>query len=415
MWIKGKASTEISIDYPHDSFQDPPLNEDYPHIHKPYYEYEVLILYRGGDKLKFQIEKSVLSSIVSTVSRAISSKTNMQILEGIYMEATEGQLILRATDTEISMEARHACFVQEPGSIVLNASLFGDIVRKLPNAMVHMESEGQKLSLICEQSEFEIMGQNPEEYPQLPELGGAEKIVVTGESLLKAFKETQFATSNDDMRMVLTGVLLDVKKEDITFVALDGYRMALSRIEGEQALERDLILPARSVSEISKLIDETKTLTLEIGNNHVLIQFDETKFFTKLLNGEFFRYNSLIRKEHDMSVVVDRKQLIDSLERASLMTGKERNGLVRLEIKDDQIEILSNSEVGKVHETIRAQKTGADLTIAFNARYLLEGIRVMDTEEISMGFTDAVNPCIITPLNGNDMLYLVLPVRLANL
>lgn len=137
----------------------------------------------------------------------------MQILEGIYMEATEDQLILRATDTEISMESRHACFVEEPGSIVLNASLFGDIVRKLPNAMVHIKSEGQKLSLVCEQSQFEIMGQNPEEYPQLPELGGDEKIVVTGEALLKAFKETQFATSNDDMRIVLTGVLLDVQPE----------------------------------------------------------------------------------------------------------------------------------------------------------------------------------------------------------
>ena len=363
--------------------------------------------------MKFQIEKSALASIVSTVSRAISAKTSMQILEGIYMEATEDQLILRATDTEISMESRHACFVEETGSIVLNASLFGDIVRKLPNAMVHIKSEGQKLSLVCEQSEFEIMGQNPEEYPQLPELGGDEKIVVTGESLLKAFKETQFATSNDDMRIVLTGVLLDVQPEGIIFVALDGYRMALSRIRGEQSVRRDLILPARGVSEIAKLIDETKTL--EIGNNHVLIQFDETKFFTKLLNGEFFRYNSLIRTEHDVKVTCDRKQMIDALERASLMTGKERNGLVRLEIKDDQIEILSNSEVGKVHETIRAQKTGADLTIAFNARYLLEGIRVMDTEEITMGFTDAVNPCIITPLNGNDMLYLVLPVRLANL
>ncbi|MDY3118302.1 MAG: DNA polymerase III subunit beta [Peptoniphilus sp.] len=365
--------------------------------------------------MKFQIEKSALTSIVSIVSRAISSKTNMQILEGVYMEATKDQLILRATDTEISMESRHACFVEEAGSIVLNASLFGDIVRKLPNSMVYIESDGQKLSLVCEQSEFEIMGQNPEEYPQLPELGGDEKVMVTGEALLKAFKETQFATSNDDMRIVLTGVLLDVRKEGITFVALDGYRMALSRIDGEQSLTRDLILPARSVSEISKLIDETKTLTLEIGNNHVLIQFDETKFFTKLLNGEFFRYDSLIRKEHDVTVAADRKQLMDALERASLMTGKERNGLVRLEIKDDRMEILSNSEVGKVHETVRAEKKGADLTIAFNARYLLEGIRVMDDETISMGFTDAINPCIITPGEGDEYLYLVLPVRLANL
>ncbi|MDD7363536.1 MAG: DNA polymerase III subunit beta [Peptoniphilus sp.] len=365
--------------------------------------------------MKFQIEKSTLSSIVSMVSRAISSKTNMEILEGIYMEAVDGELILRATDTEISMESRQACLVEEEGRIVLNASLFGNIVRKLPSAMVYIQSDGQKLSLKCEQAEFEIMGLNPEEYPQIPELGSSEKIVVTGESLLKSFKETQFATSNDDMRIVLTGVLLDVTNDDITFVALDGYRMAMSKIEGEQQIERALILPARSVSEISKLIDENKTLVIEIGNNHILIEFDGTKFFTKLLNGEFFQYNSLIRTQHDIEVVVDRKAFIAALERASLMTGKERNGLVKLNIHDDMLEILSNSEVGKVHETIEAKKTGEDLTIAFNARYLLEGVRVVDDEEIKMGFTDAVNPCIITPVEGDHYLYLVLPVRLANL
>lgn len=365
--------------------------------------------------MKIQIDKSALVSTVSMVLRAISSKTNMQILEGIYMEAKDGQLILRATDTEISMESRHACLVEEEGSIVLNASLFGDIVRKLPSTMVHMENEGQKLSLNCEQTNFEIMGQNPDEYPQLPELGGSEKIVVTGESLLKAFKETQFATSNDDMRIVLTGVLLDVKQDGITFVALDGYRMAMSKIKGEQEVVRDLILPARSVSEISKLIDENKTFVLEIGNNHILIQFDDTKFFTKLLNGEFFQYDSLVRKTHDMELLVERKPFISALERASLMTGKERNGLVKLDIHDDVIEILSNSEVGKVHETVKAEKIGKDLTIAFNARYLLEGIRVIEDDTIKMGFTDAVNPCIITPTDGEDYLYLVLPVRLANL
>lgn len=349
------------------------------------------------------------------VSRAISSKTSMQILEGIYVEASGGELILRATDTEISMESRHACLVEEEGSIVLNASLFGNIVKKLPSAMVYIATEEGQLTLRCGRAKFEIMGQNPEEYPQLPKLGGSDRIVVTGEALLKAFKETQFATSHDDMRLVLTGVLLDVTREDITFVALDGYRMAMSRIEGEQPLERELILPARSVSEISKLIDEDKTLILEIGNNHILIEFDETKFFTKLLNGDFFQYNNLIRREHDIEVTIDRKALISALDRASLMTGKERNGLVKLNIYDDRLEILSNSEVGKVHETVEAEKRGNDLTIAFNARYLLEGIRVVDDEEIKMGFTDAVNPCIVTPREGERYLYLVLPVRLANL
>lgn len=365
--------------------------------------------------MKFQIEKSALTSIVSMVSRAISSKTNMQILEGIYMEAKDNELILRATDTEISIQSRHACLVEEEGSIVLNASLFGDIVRKLPTAMVHIESEGQRVTLHCEHSDFEIMGQNPEEYPQLPELGGSEEIVVEGEALLKSFKETQFATSTDDMRLVLTGVLLDVSKEGITSVALDGYRMALSQISGEQQVERELILPSRSVSEISKLIDATKTVILQIGSNHILIEFDGTKFFTKLLNGEFFQYNSLIRREHDINVSCARKPLISALERASLMTGKERNGLVKLDIKSDRIEILSNSEVGKVHEVVACKKEGEDLTIAFNARYLLEGIRVMDDETIQMGFTDAVNPCIMTPEDGEDYLYLVLPVRLATL
>ena len=365
--------------------------------------------------MQFHIDKSALSSVVSTVSRAISSKTNMQILEGLYMEAKGGELILRGTDTEISIESKSACMVDTEGSIVLNASLFGDIVRKLPAAMVHIESDGQKVKIVCEHSRFELMGQNAEEYPQLPELEEKESVVVTADDLLKAFKETQFATSNDDMRIALTGVLLDVTHEGITFVALDGYRMAMSRIAGEQQLERDLILPARSVTEIAKMVEGKGALSMEIGSNHLLIRLDETKFYTKLLNGEFFQYNSLIRREHDVTVRLEKKPFIDALERASLMTGKERNGLVKLEIFDDRIEILSNSEIGNVHEVVEAQKTGEDLTIAFNARYLLEGIRVVAEEEIEMGFTDAVNPCIITPNAADSYLYLVLPVRLASL
>lgn len=364
--------------------------------------------------MKIHINRQNLVHLISIAQKAISNRTNMQILEGILLIAKNNLLTLKATDTEISIETKASCMVEEEGAIVMNSSLFGDIIRKLPNAMVHLSVSNKKVSIECEQSSFEIMGQNPEEYPLLPEVNSEEKLTLPGQTLIRSFKQTGFAVSNDDMRLALTGVLMDVQKEELNFVALDGYRMAVKTIEKKFDFERSVILPGRSVNELSKLINEEQTVPITIGDNHICIELEETKFYTKLLNGEFFQYEGLIRKEHDLTVTVKKKDLQDSLERASLLTGKDRAGLVKMEIEENKMFIMSNSEIGNVHEEISCQSDNPSLLIAFNARYLLEGIRAIEEEELILQFADSVNPCIMQPIEDRSYLYLVLPVRLAN-
>lgn len=364
--------------------------------------------------MKFQINKQALANAISVAQRAISNRTNMQILEGLYIEVKDNHLIIKATDTEISIETKAPCMVEEEGEIVVGSSLFGDIVRKLPNAMVHIEVENNKVYINCEKSSFEIMGQNAEEYPDLPSVDRDTVFNVIKEDFVQSLRQTVFAVSTDDMRIALTGVLMDIQENTLNFVALDGYRMAVRDFKRENPFERKVILPSRSVQELIKLVEEdSDTLPIYFGANHILIDLGDTYFYTKLLNGNFFQYERLIREEHDLTVEVDRKELQNSLERASLLTGKDRAGLIKMTIKSDQMIIESNSEIGNVHEELPCKSEGDELLIAFNARYLLEGIRVIEEEKLVLFFTDAVNPCIIHPYEDRDYLYLVLPVRLA--
>ncbi|MCD1147912.1 DNA polymerase III subunit beta [Peptoniphilus sp. KCTC 25270] len=364
--------------------------------------------------MKFHINQKNLNQLVSVAQKAISNRTNMQILEGIYLEAKNNVLTIKATDTEVSIETKASCMIEEEGAIVINSSLFGEIVRKLPNAMVHIVLEDKKIHIECEQSSFTIMGQNAEEYPLLPEVDSEERFALKGEDLVRAFKQTIIAVSNDDMRLALTGVFMDIKSHQMNFVAVDGYRMAIKTIEKEFPFERSVIIPGRSVNELSKLVKEDQEIPIVIGDNHICMELEDTKFYSKLINGEYFEYGGLIRESHDLSPVVNKKDLQNSLERASLLSGKDRAGLVKMKIEGDQISILSNSEIGNVHEVISAKENDKDLLIAFNARYVLEGIRVIEEEEIVLNFTDSVNPCIIQGIEEKAYLYMALPVRLAS-
>ncbi|MDO5037528.1 MAG: DNA polymerase III subunit beta [Tissierellia bacterium] len=364
--------------------------------------------------MKFQIDKQTLSAQISTVQRAISNRTNMEILEGLHISAKDNQLILKATDTEISIQSVVSAMVAEEGSLVINASLLGDIVRKLPNAMVHFEVKNNKVHIQCQQSDFMIMGQNSEDFPDLPQVEEDQKMSLSSQSFLEALKQTHFAVSTDDLRMTLTGVLMDIKKDQVHFVALDGYRMAICQVKENFAFEKEIILPSRAVSELIKLLpDEEEVLPIAITSNHLMIKIGETSFYTKLLSGQYFKYQGLLRSDHELSVQIGAKALLGALERASLMTDKGKSGLIKMDIQENEMVIESNSEIGNVHEVIPCKLQGHPLRIAFNARYLIEGIRVIDEEEIELYFKDPVNPCIIQAKEDKDYLYLVLPVRLA--
>lgn len=364
--------------------------------------------------MKIKIQQRDLSKHINIAQKGISGRTTLQILDGILIETINGRLKLTGTDLEISIETYVECEIEEEGSIVINSRLFGDMIKKLPSESIYIDVKDNNVNIKCENSEFNILGNSSKEYPDLPIILEQDNFEIQKDLFKNAIRETVFATIQDETRPSLSGVLLEIIDSNISFVALDGYRLALRKLPIHSDKDIKIIIPARALNEVNKILDETEeTLKIAIAPGHVIFNIGETVIYSRLLEGQFFNYREIIRKEHKTSVIVDRKQLQWSLERASLLAKEEKANLVKLTIGDDQIEIKSNSEIGNVNEKVFAKIDGEDLNIAFNSRYILEGIKIMTDDEIQLNFMGSLNPCIIKSLEDENYTYLVLPVRLA--
>lgn len=364
--------------------------------------------------MKFKINQKDLAKHISIAQKGISSRTTLQILDGILIEAKNGRLKLTGTDLEISIETYVDCEVEKEGSIVVNSRIFGDIIRKFPDAPIYINVDNNNINVKCENSEFNILGNSAKDYPSLPIVLEQDLFKLPKDLFKNAIKQTVFATTQDETRPSLTGVLLEITDGNISFVALDGYRLALRKLPIKSDLEIKIIIPGRALNELNKILEENEEdINIAAAPGHVIFNIGDTIVYSRLLEGQFFNYKEIIRKDHKTSVVVNRKVFQDSLERASLLAKEEKANLVKLSVMKDQILIKSNSEIGNVNEVITTEIDGEDINIAFNSRYILEGIKVIDLEEIKLNFMGSLNPCIIKAIQDENYTYLVLPVRLA--
>lgn len=364
--------------------------------------------------MKIIAKQRNLSKHINITQRGISSRTTMQILEGILIEAKDNRLKLTGTDLEISIETFLDCQVEEEGSIVVNSKIFGDIIKKLPNEDVIIKIEKNNINIKCDKSEFNILGNSSEDYPELPIILEKDSFNIPMDIFKSIIRQTVFATTQDETRPSLTGVLVELEKENISFVALDGYRLTFKILNINSNLNQKMIIPGRSLLELNKILDDKEEdIKINIAPGHVVFNIGETVMYSRLLEGQFFNYKDIIRENHDTKVIVDKMEFQRSLERASLLAKEEKANLVKLSIEDDKIIIKSNTEIGNVHEEVSSEKTGENLNIAFNSRYILEGIKVMDSEKIQLNFMGSLNPCIIYEIEDDNYIYLVLPVRLA--
>jgi len=360
-----------------------------------------------------KVNRKELAKHIQIVQKAISQRTTMQILEGIKISAKENTLILTATDTEISIETKLSAIVESEGDFVINSRLFGDIVRKLDNDIIDINIDNYNMNLKCGDSIFNLSTQDASEYPDLPRLGENSEITISAKDIKNIVKKTTFAVSTDESRIVFTGVFMDIKKNYINFVALDGFRMAIQKLEKETNLENSLIIPARSLNELVKIIDDESDITINISRNNIVFKFNNTVFYSTLLSGEFFSYNALLRDEHTIKTKVSRREFQLAVERASLLAREDRANLIKLNVRESYIDIKSNSEIGDVFEKVKSSEHDSTLDIAFNSRYILDGVKILESEDINLNFTDSVNPLIITESDDETYIYLVLPVRLA--
>jgi DNA polymerase-3 subunit beta len=364
--------------------------------------------------MRFVINQKDLSKHINIAQRGISSKTTLQILDGILIETMNDKIKLTATDLEISIETFVNCQVLEEGSIVVNSKIFGDIIKKLPDAPVHINVKNNKVNIICENSEFNIIGNPGNDYPDLPTIVEEKNFVLPKDLFKNAIRQTVFATTQDETRPSLTGVLLEIQDNIISFVSLDGYRLALRKIPTKSDINLKIIIPGRSLNELNKILeDREEDINISAAPGQVVFNIGDTIVYSRLLEGQFFNYKDIMRKDHKTSVIVNRREFQNGLERASLLAKEEKANLIKLSIMDNNVIIRSNSEIGDVYEKIDSTQDGENLNIAFNSRYILEGIKIMESEEIELKFMGSLNPCIINGVDDESYTYLVLPVRLA--
>lgn len=363
--------------------------------------------------MKIIVNQKDLSKHINIAQKGISNKSTMQILDGIKLSAKDNKLKLIGTDLEISIETSLNCQIIEEGAIVVNSRIFGDIIKKLPNEPITITVKDNNINVLCANSEFNIAGNSGDDYPELPIILEKDTFKIPKDLFKEVITQTTFARAKDETRPSLTGILSEITEKEVSFVSLDGYRLALKHLDLNTDLDENIIIPGRTLEELNKILDGTEDdLKISLSPGHIMFNMGETIMYSRLLEGQFFNYRDIIRKDHKTEIVVDKNAFQNGLERASLLAKEEKANLVKLTISDDKVIIRSNSEIGNVHEEIDGEQEGEDLNIAFNSRYLLEGIRIIDSEKITLNFMGSLNPCIIQGSDKNYT-YLVLPVRLA--
>jgi len=375
--------------------------------------------------MKFIIQKDYLVQSVQDVMKAITSRTTIPILTGIKIVANEEGVTLTGSDSDISIESfipkeeneTEIVDVKQSGSIVLQAKFFSEIVKKLPTSQVEIEVENLQTVIRSGKSEFNLNGLDSEEYPHLPELSEQNMFKIPADLLKNLIKQTVFAVSTSETRPVLTGVNWKVENNELICIATDSHRLALRKAKIEAGLEQsfNIVIPGKSLNELNRILDDhDEAVEIVVTENQILFKTKHILFFSRLLEGNYPDTNRLIPNESKTDIVVNSKEFLQSIDRASLLAREGRNNVVKFStISENVVEISSfTPEIGKVVEELVSESiTGEDLKISFSAKYMMDALKVLEGTEVRISFTGAMRPFVIHPMNDNSTLQLILPVR----
>ncbi len=366
--------------------------------------------------MKILCNKNILNEAVISVSKAVSNHSNLPILEGIYIYASEdGTLTLVSNDMEMGIEAKIQAEVFTPGRTVLNARIFGNIVKNLPLDEVYMELNDKNICTIKSgNSKFEISGMNPLDFPELPKINPDYSVNVPQKTLKEMISKTIFCASISDNRPVLKGCLFDIIGNTVKIVATDGFRLAVRTYTLEKEYEeRRFIVPTKALSEINKILKEENLAEINCTSKNAVFSFNNYKVVTRLIEGEYINYNSAIYSEGEIELECPLYELFDSVYRASLIITENSNDApVKFKIENDNINISCETIVGRVDDNISVSTGDANLEIGFFNGFLLGVLRACDDEIVKVKFKKNINPMIITPTEGDSYVYLLLPRRL---
>ncbi len=365
--------------------------------------------------MKIICQKSDLVSAINIVMKAVPSKTTMSILECVLIDASSNEIKMTANDMELGIETKVTGTIVEKGIVAIDARVFSDIVRKLPENEITIDVASNFETLItCEKAKFSILGKSGEDFSYLPFVEKDRSVYLSQFTLREMIRQTIFSVADNDSNRLMTGELFEIHENELKIVALDGHRIAIRKVELKDSFgDIKVIVPGKTLNEISKILtggieDEVQ---ISFTKNHIVFEFDETIVVSRLIEGEYFRIDQMLSSDYNTKVVINKRELLDCIDRATLLIKEGDKKPVILYINDKTMELKIQSFIGSMDEEIDIEKEGKDIVIGFNPKFLIDALRVIDDEQISMYLVNPKAPCFIRDDEGK-YIYLVLPVQI---
>lgn len=364
--------------------------------------------------MKIVCTKSNLLNGVQIVSKAVPSKTTMSILECILVDTRNGEIKLTANDMELGIETTIDGEILDKGMIALDAKIFLEIVRKLPDNDITIETnDSYKTTITCEKAKFNIIGKSGEDFSFLPEIERNDSVMISQFTLKEVIRQTIFSISDNDNNKLMTGELFEISNNVLKVVSLDGHRISIRKIRLKNSYEdKKVVVPGKTLNEISKILsgDMDKDVNIYFTGKHILFEFNRTIVVSRLIEGEYFKIDQMLSSDYETKVKINKKELLDCIDRATLLVKEGDKKPIIINISDTAMELKMNSTVGSMDEEIDIAKEGKDLMIGFNPKFLIDSLRVIEDEEVDLYMVNPKAPCFIRN-SEETYIYVILPVN----
>ena len=367
--------------------------------------------------MKISCQKADLVKGVNIVSKAVPTRTTMAILECILIDASSGEIKLTANDMEIGIETIVSGTIHERGIIALDAKKFSEIVRKLPENEVTIETDTSfKTSITCEKAKFDIIGKSGEDFSYIPVIQRNQPIVISQLTLRDMIRQTIFSVADNENNKLMTGELIEIKDNKLKVVALDGHRVSIRNVELKNpANDVKVVVPKKTLNEIIKIIDGgiDDEVNIFVTDNHIIFEFDQTTVVSRIIEGEFFKIEQMLSADYETKIKINKREFFDCIDRATILVNEGDKKPIIVNAVDNTMSLSISSFIGTMNEDIDIVKEGKDIMIGFNPKFVLDALKVIDDEEINLFMLNAKSPCFIKD-DAGSFIYIVLPVNFNN-
>lgn len=365
--------------------------------------------------MKFLCKQTELNEALTNVSRAVPQKSTISALEGIKIYLNKNSLELTGYDLELGIQTKIEVSSEDIGDCILNSRLFSEIIRKMPSETIEIEIDDNLTTTIKgENAEYKIQALPADEYPSIPDCDTGDNFTVSQAMLRNMINQTIFAVAVTDNRPILMGELFDIMDHNFNLVAIDGYRLAVRSEKIESDNHYNFVVKAKALSEISKLLkdDEKEQVTMHVSKKHIMFEIGSYTVISRLLEGEFHNYKGSIPTTHNTEIILNTRDLTDSLERCMLLINEKAKSPVRCIFKDGTVKLSCSTILGKLNDEIKVDHSGSSVEVGFNARYLLDALKATESDRVKLQLNGSTSPMKIVPLEGDAYVFLVLPTRM---